>query len=204
MLLRLWVDEGAYESDISTSRASFRATTTFCAFEKQMFCFRILSRTGFSETIFSDYEYTRIALWSKRMILYIISRMALRKCGSESKLVTLTRPRKDSEYWQAYRGIFKWKNVNSPPPFRRNLDTPLNRSHRQFFKISSDALPDFPLMTREDLTIIFSGSHQLSQAVSYLADCRDAERGRYPQFGVPRRIRKHPQSHYRGVERKKL
>jgi len=44
-----------------------------------------------------------------------------------------------------------------------------------FQNISSDDILDFPKMTERDLKILFTGSYQLSQAISYLAEMVDKD-----------------------------
>lgn len=50
-----------------------------------------------------------------------------------------------------------------------------NRKTVPFNKQSSNELIDFPEMTLEELEIFFTGSYQLSQAMSYLAEMLDKE-----------------------------
>ena len=48
-----------------------------------------------------------------------------------------------------------------------------SRRKLPFQKLSSTELMDFPEMTENDLKVLFTGSYQLSQAVSYLAEIMD-------------------------------
>ena len=50
-----------------------------------------------------------------------------------------------------------------------------NRRKIPFNQLSSNDLLDFPEMTEKDLKILFTGSYQLSQAISYLAELMDEE-----------------------------
>lgn len=45
-----------------------------------------------------------------------------------------------------------------------------NRVQRPWFEVTSDSIEDFPELTVRDLKIFFTGTYQLSQSVSYLAD----------------------------------
>lgn len=56
------------------------------------------------------------------------------------------------------------------------------RQKVSFEKISSSVLPDFPEMTTRDLKIFFTGSYQLSQTVSYLAELMDDQNNIEIQF----------------------
>jgi len=65
---------------------------------------------------------------------------------------------------------------------RRNVENSLaeeveaqhwNRRKTQFQQLTSADLLDFPELTERDLKILFTGSYQLSQAVSYLAEMMD-------------------------------
>lgn len=51
----------------------------------------------------------------------------------------------------------------------------LGRRKLPFKQLSSDDIMDFPEMTEKDLKIFFTGSYQMKQAVSYLAEMMDAE-----------------------------
>lgn len=62
---------------------------------------------------------------------------------------------------------------------KRNIDNSLakeveeqnwNRKKKPFQRLTSSDVLDFPEMTEKDLKILFTGSYQLSQAVSYLAE----------------------------------
>ena len=44
-----------------------------------------------------------------------------------------------------------------------------------FKSITSDDILDFPEMTERDLKILFTGTYQLAQAVSYLAEMVDTD-----------------------------
>ncbi|KAJ8683762.1 hypothetical protein QAD02_019554 [Eretmocerus hayati] len=48
-----------------------------------------------------------------------------------------------------------------------------NRRSSLLLKVTSNDIQDFPEMTENDLKILFTGSYQLSQAVSYLAEIYD-------------------------------
>ncbi|XP_015125200.1 uncharacterized protein LOC107046987 [Diachasma alloeum] len=50
-----------------------------------------------------------------------------------------------------------------------------NRRKTQFQKLTSADLLDFPELTERELKILFTGSYQLSQAVSYLAEMMDED-----------------------------
>lgn len=50
-----------------------------------------------------------------------------------------------------------------------------NRKRVIFQQLSSRDLNDFPEMTENDLKVFFTGSYQLSQAISYLAEMMDEE-----------------------------
>lgn len=45
-----------------------------------------------------------------------------------------------------------------------------NRVQRVWIKVKSDSILDFPELTEKDLKILFTGTYQLSQSVSYLAE----------------------------------
>lgn len=51
------------------------------------------------------------------------------------------------------------------------------RSRRKtpFQAVTSEEILDFPEMTERDLVVFFTGSYQLSQAVSYLAEMLDKD-----------------------------
>ena len=48
-----------------------------------------------------------------------------------------------------------------------------NRVQRPWIDVTSDSIVDFPDLTEEQLKILFTGSYQLKQAVSYLAEMLD-------------------------------
>ena len=48
-----------------------------------------------------------------------------------------------------------------------------NKRYVQFQQMSSKDLLDFPELTNKDLKILFSGTYQLKQAISYLAEMLD-------------------------------
>ncbi|XP_058791020.1 uncharacterized protein LOC131664147 [Phymastichus coffea] len=50
-----------------------------------------------------------------------------------------------------------------------------SRRKTKFMKLTSNDILDFPEMTEEDLKIFFTGTYQLSQAISYLAELIDEE-----------------------------
>ena len=45
-----------------------------------------------------------------------------------------------------------------------------NIVRRSWIPATSDSVPDFPRMTEEELKIFFTGTYQLSQSISYLAE----------------------------------
>ena len=45
-----------------------------------------------------------------------------------------------------------------------------NRVQRVWTPVTSESVPDFPEITERDLKVLFTGTYQLSQAVSYLAE----------------------------------
>ena len=48
-----------------------------------------------------------------------------------------------------------------------------SRVQRPWIDVTSDSIVDFPDLTEEQLKILFTGSYQLKQAVSYLAEMLD-------------------------------
>ena len=75
-------------------------------------------------------------------------------------------------YEKVMEQILLKRNVNNSLA----IEAEIKRSSRRklpFQKLSSTELMDFPEMTENDLMVLFTGSYQLSQAVSYLAEIMD-------------------------------
>jgi len=75
-------------------------------------------------------------------------------------------------YEEVMEQILLKRNVNNSLAIEAETKR-WSRRKLPFQKLSSTELMDFPEMTENDLKVLFTGSYQLSQAVSYLAEIMD-------------------------------